>query len=108
MEAVVEARVAVGAMRASSLDRPATETEDRPVVTLGVDHEHGYDRVEMGATIARLSRSLPERQRRILALRYVAGLTQEEIGAEVGLSQMHVSRLLRQAIDRMQTLATAA
>ena len=108
VESVVEARVAVGAMRATSLDRPASESEDRPAVTLGVVTETGYDRVEMGATIARLSRSLPERQRRILALRYVAGLTQEEIGAEVGLSQMHVSRLLRQAIDRMQTLATAA
>jgi RNA polymerase sigma-B factor len=108
VEAVVEARVAVGAMRARSLDRPHTDSDDRPVVTLGIIEEAGYERAEMGATIARLSRALPERQRRILALRYVAGLTQEEIGAEVGLSQMHVSRLLRQALDRMQTLAAAA
>ena len=108
VEAIVEARLAAGAMRASSLDRPAAEGEERPVVTLGVANESGYERVELGATIARLSHALPERQRRILALRYVAGLTQEEIGAEVGLSQMHVSRLLRQALDRMQTLATAA
>src|SRR4051812_20724033 len=89
VEAALQARLAVGAMRARSLDRPATEGEDRPIITLGVAEETGYDRAEMGATIARLSRALPERQRRILALRYVAGLTQEEIGAEVGLSQMH-------------------
>jgi RNA polymerase sigma-B factor len=108
VEAIVEARLAVGAMRASSLDRPHPDGDDRPAFTLGIATETGYERAEMGATIARLSRALPERQRRILALRYVAGLTQEEIGAEVGLSQMHVSRLLRQALDRMQTLATAA
>jgi RNA polymerase sigma-B factor len=107
VESVVEARLAAGAMRAGSLDRPAADDE-RPAFTLGVAVETGFERVEMGATIARLSQSLPERQRRILALRYVAGLTQEEIGAEVGLSQMHVSRLLRQALDRMQTLASAA
>jgi RNA polymerase sigma-B factor len=108
VESVVEARLAAGAMRAGSLDRPQNDSDDRPAFTLGVAVEDGYERAEMGATIARLSRALPERQRRILALRYVAGLTQEEIGAEVGLSQMHVSRLLRQAIDRMQTLAAAA
>jgi RNA polymerase sigma-B factor len=108
VEAIVEARLAVGAMRASSLDRPACDGGERPATTLGVTVESGYDRAEMGATIARLSQALPERQRHILALRYVAGLTQEEIGARVGLSQMHVSRLLRQALDRMNTLAEAA
>ncbi|HVL94218.1 MAG TPA: sigma-70 family RNA polymerase sigma factor [Solirubrobacteraceae bacterium] len=110
VEDVVEARLAAGAMRAGSLDRPAGDAdgETTPLVALRGDLDAGFERVEMGATLARLSEALPERQRRILALRYVAGMTQEEIGRQVGLSQMHVSRLLRQALERMQALAAAA
>ncbi|MBL1089341.1 SigB/SigF/SigG family RNA polymerase sigma factor [Streptomyces sp. NPDC001739] len=52
-------------------------------------------------------RMLPERERRILYLRYFMGLTQKEIGDRVGLSQMHISRLLRRSCDfvREQTFA---
>jgi RNA polymerase sigma-B factor len=107
VEMVVEARLAFGAMRAGSLDAPGPDDGGAPLARATVT-ELGFDRVEMGATLGRLAACLPERQRRILALRYVAGMTQEEIGAEVGLSQMHVSRLLRQAIDRMQTVASTA
>jgi RNA polymerase sigma-B factor len=110
VEQIVEGRLAAGAMRASSLDQPGPGSDDDAptLLTLAGAPDPGFERAEFGATIARLSRALPERQRRILALRYVQGMTQEEIGAEVGLSQMHVSRLLRQALDRMQALAAAA
>jgi RNA polymerase sigma-B factor len=110
VEEIVEARLAAGAMRAASLDHPGPGADDEAptLLTLAGGPDPGFERAEMGATIERLSRSLPERQRRILALRYVEGLTQQEIGAQVGLSQMHVSRLLRQALDRMQALAQAA
>jgi RNA polymerase sigma-B factor len=45
---------------------------------------------------------LPERERRIVLLRYVEELTQDEIAARMQISQMHVSRLLRRAIERMR------
>jgi hypothetical protein len=45
---------------------------------------------------------LPERERRILLLRFFGGLTQTEIAAQVGLSQMHVSRLLSRALTRLR------
>ena len=44
---------------------------------------------------------LSERERRILLLRFFAGLTQREIAERVGISQMHVSRLLRRSLERM-------
>jgi RNA polymerase sigma-B factor len=49
---------------------------------------------------------LPERERRIVECRFVLQLTQSEIAQELELSQAHVSRLLRSAIDRMRALAT--
>jgi RNA polymerase sigma-B factor len=45
--------------------------------------------------------SLDERERRILALRFFDGLTQSQIAQEVGISQMHVSRLIRRSLERM-------
>jgi RNA polymerase sigma-B factor len=45
---------------------------------------------------------LPERERRILLLRFFAGMTQSQIAAEVGISQMHVSRLLARTLARLR------
>ena len=45
--------------------------------------------------------ALDERERQIVRLRFVDGLTQSEIAASVGVSQIHVSRLLRRALDRL-------
>ena len=50
-------------------------------------------------TIAELLRSLPDRIQRIIALRFYGNLTQSQIAAEIGISQMHVSRLLRHALE---------
>ena len=46
--------------------------------------------------------TLDERDRRILALRFGHGLSQSQIAAEIGISQMHVSRLLRRAFERLR------
>ena len=56
--------------------------------------EPEYDLIEHRHALAPLLAALPERERRILVLRFFAGLTQTEIAAHVGVSQMHVSRLL--------------
>ena len=45
---------------------------------------------------------LPAREREILRLRFIEGLTQREIAEEVGISQMHVSRLIRRTVERLR------
>jgi RNA polymerase sigma-B factor len=54
------------------------------------------------ALVSSAARSLDRRERRVLALRYFMGLSQAEIGDHVGVSQVHVSRLLRDAIAKMR------
>ena len=51
---------------------------------------------------------LPEIEREVLSLRFTEDLTQSEIGARVGYSQMHVSRLLRRALKRLEAASSAA
>jgi RNA polymerase sigma-B factor len=107
VEEVLEAREAAAAYRAESLDRPAsTDDEDGAclVDVLGA-HDPGFGRAEQSATVERLMRALTDRQREILRLRFGEDLTQSEIGERVGLSQMQVSRLIRQAIERLRETA---
>jgi RNA polymerase sigma-B factor len=68
--------------------------------TLGVD-EAAYGEVETSMLVRRLLKKLPERERRIVELRFFEGRTQAEIGQEIGLSQVHVSRVLRTSLDRL-------
>ncbi|HKR97993.1 MAG TPA: sigma-70 family RNA polymerase sigma factor, partial [Candidatus Dormibacteraeota bacterium] len=101
------AREAAAAYRADSLDRPASEDDAdgaRLVDVLGVD-DPGFTRAEQSATLERLARELTDRQREILWLRFGEDLTQSEIGERVGLSQMQISRLLREAIERLRETA---
>lgn len=74
------------------------------VDTLGSEEER-YDLVEYAVTITPALRALPVRQRAILRLRFEEDLTQTEIAARLGISQMHVSRLLRQALGRLREAA---
>jgi RNA polymerase sigma-B factor len=107
VEEVLEAREAGVAYRADSLDRPASEDDHdgaRVVDALGGD-DPGFGRAEQSATLERLMRALTDRQREILRLRFSEDLTQSEIGERVGLSQMQISRLLRQAIGRLRETA---
>ena len=108
-EQVIEAREAASACRADSLDRPWSDDQDGPRVldTLCGD-EPGYRRAEHAATVESLMSALSERGREILRLRFAEDLTQSEIGDRVGLSQMHISRLLRQAIARLREAAESS
>jgi RNA polymerase sigma-B factor len=105
-EEVLEAREAATAFAAESLDRPAGDDQDAaPLVdTLGTD-EPGYLQAEQSATLETMMRVLTDRQREVLRLRFAEDLTQSEIGHRLGLSQMHVSRLLRQALTRLRETA---
>jgi RNA polymerase sigma factor (sigma-70 family) len=57
-------------------------------------HEGEFDLIESRLALAPLLAALPERERRILALRFFDGLTRSKIGVQMGISQMYVSRLL--------------
>jgi RNA polymerase sigma-B factor len=52
-------------------------------------------------------RALPERERELLHMRFSEDLSQSEIARRTGVSQMHVSRLLRRAVERLQAVAAA-
>jgi RNA polymerase sigma-B factor len=66
-----------------------------------------YEMVEYHAVLERTLRALPERERMLLHLRFTEDLSQSEIARRVGVSQMHVSRLLRRAVARLQAVAAA-
>ena len=92
-------------MRSAATERTADQS---PVVDrLGADDE-GYELVEYEAAIEPVLNALPVRERLILHLRFAEDLTQFEIGELLGISQMHVSRLLRRALTRLQTVAQDA
>jgi RNA polymerase sigma-B factor len=106
LEQVLEAREAAAAYRAVSLDRPREDDEEGDGLGSSFGAEDpGFGNAEDSATIQRLMRVLSDREREILRLRFEEDLTQAEIGERVGVSQMHVSRIIRQAIHRLQDAA---
>jgi RNA polymerase sigma-B factor len=103
LEEVLEATEAASARRTYSLEASVGPDDDGASLgeTLG-DVDPGYDTVEFGEAISDTIRNLGERERMILHLRFVEDLTQSEIARRVGISQMHVSRLLRRALDEVR------
>jgi RNA polymerase sigma-B factor len=105
-EQVLDALAAAGAYRAGSLDAPRVRSEaddgDSVGDALGVDEE-GFDDAETRATLGPLLARISKRERLVLRLRFVEDMTQAEIGAEIGVSQMQVSRLIRQALARLRS-----
>ena len=71
-------------------------------------HEHGFGLAEDRATLSRLLGTVSEREREVLRLRFEQDLTQAEIGEIIGVSQMQVSRLIRQAVARLRLAAQSA
>ena len=108
IEEVLEAREAGDAQHGLSFSRPSREADDGDEQTLGDRlgaEDHALSGAEDTVTIEGLMSHLDDRERAILRLRFHDDLTQSEIGQRIGISQMHVSRLLRQAITRLQILA---
>jgi RNA polymerase sigma-B factor len=100
---VVEAMQADRARRTTSLDLPSArgEEDSAPMVeTIGVD-ETGFERTE--SEMASKDAELRPKERQALHLRYHEGMTQREIGEEIGVSQMQVSRLLRSSLGKVLT-----
>ncbi len=71
------------------------------------DDDIGYERVVNHEDIVRALETLPERERRIIEWRFYGGLTQREVGERLGISQMHVSRLERRALEAMKSALVA-
>jgi len=102
-EEVLEALEVGSAYSALSLDAGPGGDEDgsEPMETIGnVDAE--FDRSEDRATLGPALAHLPEREREILRMRFEEGLPQTQIAERVGLSQMHVSRLIRRSLAAMR------
>ena len=72
-----------------------------PLETIGTE-EHQYAVSEDRAVLEPGFKVLDERERRILQLRFFEGLTQSQIAAQIGISQMHVSRLIRRALEKIR------
>jgi len=109
-EGVLEAMEASSAYDAVSLDSYRFGDDgDGETYAESIGEEDGrFELVEYGATIAPTLQALPARDRIVLHLRFVEDLTQAEIAERVGVSQMHVSRLIRRALDRLRTVAEHA
>ncbi|MFH8580216.1 RNA polymerase sigma factor SigF [Streptomyces zaomyceticus] len=104
-EEVVEGMAASNAYTASSLDAQPDEDEGGGEATLADRlgyEDHGLTGIEYIASLKPMIASLPARERHILSLRFVSGMTQSEIGTELGISQMHVSRLLARTLARLR------
>lgn len=98
---IAEASSVRGCFSTLSLDAPAAADGSSLLDTLAVADD-GYGRVDTVCTLAPLLSGLAARERQILELRFGGDLTQDEIGAELGISQMQVSRLLRGILDRLR------
>ncbi|MGH3066275.1 MAG: SigB/SigF/SigG family RNA polymerase sigma factor [Gaiellaceae bacterium] len=101
-EDVIDALDATSAYSTRSLDATFEQDGDDSLSEkLGAD-EAGYEEVEEGSLVGSGLAALDERERLIVELRFFREMTQSQIAAEVGISQMHVSRLLRRALAKMR------
>src|SRR5918998_5502351 len=104
-EEVVEAIEAGHAYRFTSLDAPSGgEDESALSNQLGVDDQALIDS-EHRVALSPLIAQFPPRERMILHLRFFEGMTQSEIASRLGISQMHVSRLLARSLAQLRTQA---
>ncbi|MFJ9032627.1 RNA polymerase sigma factor SigF [Streptomyces sp. NPDC102274] len=102
-EEVVEGMAASNAYTASSLDAQPEDDDTEGALADRIGYEdHGLEGIEYVESLKPLIASLPSRDRKILSLRFVANMTQSEIGEELNISQMHVSRLLSRTLKRLR------
>ncbi|WP_254812414.1 RNA polymerase sigma factor SigF [Streptomyces cavourensis] len=100
---VVEGMSASNAYTASSLDAKPEEDDGEGALADRIGYEdHGLEGIEYVESLKPLIAALPSRDRMILSLRFVSNMTQSEIGEELGISQMHVSRLLSRTLVKLR------
>ncbi|MFI0225735.1 RNA polymerase sigma factor SigF [Streptomyces lydicus] len=102
---VIEGIVAANGYTAGSLDTPtdpAPSDQGRALADVLGEDDPGMETVEDLHTLAPLLRKLDERERQLIELRYGQEMTQSQIGEELGVSQMHVSRLLSRTLSKLR------
>ena len=105
-EQVLEALEAGSAYAPLSLSAgPTGDEELDPMETIGTLDEE-FDRTDDRTALEPALASLPDREREILRMRFEEGLTQTQIADRIGISQMHVSRLIRRSLERMRSQLT--
>ena len=110
VEQVLEAQEVALSYEAASLDAPIARDDEEGgtlIDMLGVE-DSAYELVDSRDAIAYSWKTLPEPEREVVELRFMHDLTQREIGERIGYSQMHVSRLLKRALDRLELASAAA
>lgn len=101
-EEVLEGLEGARAYNTASLSAPLSDDGATTLAdTLG-DEENGYELAELRIALGPAIAALDEREQRILALRFRGNLTQTEIADQIGISQMHVSRLLTKALAKLR------
>jgi RNA polymerase sigma-B factor len=100
---ILEGLESANAYSAVSLDAPDTGDDDSPAVSdsLGATDE-ALEGVEYRESLKPLLEQLPPREKKILLLRFFGNMTQSQIAAELGISQMHVSRLLARTLVQLR------
>jgi RNA polymerase sigma-B factor len=101
-EDVVEATEVARLYHPVSLSAPAGPDTDLGVADPLGDVDPGLEAVDNRESVKPLLASLPQRERSILTMRFFRDMTQSQIAAELGISQMHVSRLLAQTLQRLR------
>ena len=101
-ESVIEGLEAASAYRSGSLDAGASGDDERPLAERIAATTDDVTSADDRALVRDLLNELPIRERRIVYFRYFEGLTQSEIAERVGISQMHVSRLLTRSLDELR------
>jgi RNA polymerase sigma-B factor len=105
-EQVLDAMQGARSYNTVSFEQPIGD--DRTALDVLGCEDEGFARAEDRVLLRSGLRCLAEREREIMRLRFVQGLTQAEIAERIGVSQMHVSRLIRRALTRLRTVADAA
>jgi RNA polymerase sigma-B factor len=101
-EDVLEAMDTMHAHSVESLDAPIDDDDNSSLSTLGSEDQM-LEQLEGWADIAPLLRTLPERERLLLYYRFVVGMPQSQIAERLGISQMHVSRLLSRTLHTLRS-----
>jgi RNA polymerase sigma-B factor len=101
VDEVLEALEAGASYRASSLTTTGPDDEEHDL-DLAVDDEQMAS-TGVRVALAEAMESLPDRERRVVYLRFYLGLSQSEIAEQIGVSQVHVSRILRASLSKLET-----
>jgi RNA polymerase sigma-B factor len=104
VEDVLEAMQGAQAYNTVPLEEPA---DDSPGAERFGSEDPGFAAAEQRAELRRGLAALPPRERSVILLRFFEGLTQREIADQIGISQMHVSRLLRRSVENMRVQLSA-